>query len=196
MNNNPESLPLLPCPCCTGEAKIYDDDFMNIKDSWYWVVCLKCFLTSSKYAVKEVAIKAWNTRTQTPVPNEHSQEGALETCAYNLIDTIKKNFGWDGMNDDYRDLINKRADDLLNALAATPKPLSVGWISVKDKKPENDDMVLLLGRNGHPFTGWYNHGEIKGFMYIPGKSKHAVLVPMVTHWAILPAPLTTNSEEE
>lgn len=97
MNNpTPESLPLLPCPCCAGEAKIYDDDFMNIKDSWYWVVCLKCFLTSSKYAVKEVAIKAWNTRTQTPVPNEHSKEGVLEKVALAIrreyIDITGKSF--------------------------------------------------------------------------------------------------------
>lgn len=172
-NPTPESLPL--------DEKALKSAMDAYDDNPYTGLC--------SITAMESAIRAYLISAQTPVPNEHSQEGVLDEAA--LQAAYKA----------YRLATGQKHEDYLDAaiqayFAATPKPLSVGWISVKDKKPENDDMVLLLGRNGHPFTGWYNHGEIKGFMYIPGKSKHAVLVPMVTHWAILPAPPALNSEGE
>lgn len=62
MNN----MELKPCPFCGGEA-----DYQNNKSDYWWIQCLECGCTTSKYATdlffggkygKDWAKEAWNRR--------------------------------------------------------------------------------------------------------------------------------------
>ena len=52
---------LKPCPCCGGEAAIYNYEKM-LTGQYKMVECKKCHCTSEKFKKVEDAIAAWNTR--------------------------------------------------------------------------------------------------------------------------------------
>ena len=66
---------LKPCPFCGGQAEyytyeqehdLYDSNtlgFLEIYETTaHQIYCTKCFATSGSFSLKELAIKAWNTR--------------------------------------------------------------------------------------------------------------------------------------
>jgi len=71
MTDNPTPK-LMPCPFCGGNAEVFYNDYSDYPDHWYYdVVCEDCIQES---AIKEDAIKAWNTRA--PVPNPETSSGS------------------------------------------------------------------------------------------------------------------------
>lgn len=50
---------LKPCPFCGGKAKIFQDD----RFCFFKVRCVKCYAESSYIEDKNLAVKAWNRRT-------------------------------------------------------------------------------------------------------------------------------------
>lgn len=143
---------LKECPFCGSKARFITESIID-------VTCMNrdCCL----YHVKPtIAFTEWNTRAQTPVPNEHSQEGVLERVADAIelssshavafgskkakarhiakyvLSTLNNVTLWDacnvalghltgGLDGDWRDCDPHQL--LRDALAATPKPLPVGW---------------------------------------------------------------------
>ena len=60
---------LLPCPFCGGNATI------SKYPGFYMARCLKCGVETNVFAMKEQAVDAWNTRTNTiPVGNGQDYE--------------------------------------------------------------------------------------------------------------------------
>lgn len=55
---------VLPCPFCGGSAMIEYDDIMPFE---YSVFCGECGVMPSTSEDKQVAIRAWNTRTAPPI---------------------------------------------------------------------------------------------------------------------------------
>lgn len=53
---------LLPCPFCGGEADIEGSEH-------HYIYCKNCFADTRTYGSKAEAIKAWNTRNYSEIPN-------------------------------------------------------------------------------------------------------------------------------
>jgi Lar family restriction alleviation protein len=69
---------LKPCPFCGNEAKFTDNK--NVKSDYapisYGVKCRNCFVISEYEDNKQLAIKAWNTRTDAELQGKY--EKAIE----------------------------------------------------------------------------------------------------------------------
>lgn len=64
-----ENLEMLPCPKC-GEIHaitLWDADDESEDGETYWkVVCAKCYIQTKPHRSKHSAVKDWNTRSESP----------------------------------------------------------------------------------------------------------------------------------
>lgn len=78
---------------------------------------------------------------------------------------------------------------------------TIGWISVKDRKPpaihearfrkENDPVLLLAGKQRAVYVGWYIGEDYRGIdCYISRTSLNAYqhITRKITHWMPMPEP--------
>lgn len=59
VNMSTDTIKLLPCPFCGGEAMAIENNFYTDIHS---VMCRNCFAESDRYHTQKEAIKQWNTR--------------------------------------------------------------------------------------------------------------------------------------
>lgn len=129
-NNPPESLPLrlFICQCCGKDATFVEEE----KHPTHIVTYLNC-TNPACVAFNKGLIK-------TPVPNEHSQEGVLEIVKKAICDGLderKLNVG--GVPLSRRVCCENIARDAIQAyLAATSKPLPVGWQDISSAPKDVD----------------------------------------------------------
>lgn len=162
---------LKPCPICYKEAYYYEDDenypFQNT------IMCVSCTLMTDGYKTKKEAYSAWNTRQ----PNPEIEQLKAELARYQSFEQAKF-----AIVEYYK----REIDRLRKENAELKARLESSWISVEDRLPDNNSVVVIwcTQYGQFPFVCLYDDNEWDMATLSPGNIDPS----KITHWLPLPEP--------